>query len=91
MKPKKTARVLAALCLGVLYGLFKHFQNMRWLAHGRSAFLSDQAHRFDTTAQYHSTPSSVIAYLIVAAVVFGLYELASAGFSNLLPSSSVQE
>ena len=91
MKPYKTARVLAALCLGALFGLYKHFENMRWLAQGRSAFLSSQAHRFDTTVQYHSIPSSVIAYLILAGLVFGLYELAAAGFVNLLPGSSVEE
>ena len=91
MKPYKTARVFAALCLGALFGLYKHFENMRWLAEGRSAFLASQAHRFDTTTQYHSIPSSVIAYLILAGVVFGIYELAAVGFANLLPSSSVEE
>jgi hypothetical protein len=91
MKPYKTARVFAALFLGVLYGLFKHFQSMRWLAQGRSAFLSGQANVFDSTAKYHSIPSSVIAYLILAAVVFGVYELTAIGFANLLPASSAQE
>jgi hypothetical protein len=91
MKRTGTGRVLAILFLGVLRGVYTHFDQMRWLGRGRDAFLADQGHKFDRIAAYHSAPAMLVAGIILAVVTFGLYELIAAGISSILPPSTVEE
>jgi hypothetical protein len=86
-----TGRVLAVLFLGVLRGVYTHFDQMRWLGRGRDAFLADQGHKFDRIASYHSAPAMLVAGIILVAVAVGLYELIAAGITSILPASTVEE
>jgi hypothetical protein len=91
MKQYKTGRVLATLFLGVMFGIYKHFDQMRWLGRGRDAFLAHQRQLFDKFSQYHSSTGTLIAGVILAAVAIGLYELIAAGITHVLPPSTVEE
>ena len=91
MKQYKTGRMLAVLFLGMIFGIYRHFDQMRWLGRGREAYLLEQSHRFDRMVQYHTAPSMLIAGLIIAGVVFGLYELIAAGITRVLPPSTEEE
>ena len=91
MKQYKTGRVFAAIFLGLMYGLYTHYDHVKWLGRGREAFLANQSHRFDKFVQYHSVGFMVIACVILAAIVFGLYELIAAAITKALPPSTVEE
>ncbi|HEX9201267.1 MAG TPA: hypothetical protein VF865_17035 [Acidobacteriaceae bacterium] len=91
MKQYKTGRVLSALFLGIMFGIYRHFDEMRSLGGGREAYLVVQSHRFDRMVQYHSTGTMLIAGIILAGILFGLYELLAAGITMVLPPSTVEE
>ena len=91
MKESKMSRVVAAVFLGVLFGLYRHFQQTRLLAHGRDAYLADQGKFFDKVSQYHSSVTMLIAGVIIAAVVFGLYEAIAAAFGKFIRPVEVEE
>jgi hypothetical protein len=91
MKRTGTGRVLSVLFLGLMYGGYRHFDQMRWLARGRDAFLAEQGHRFDKIIEYHTVPTMLIAGVILAAITFGLYEVIAAGITRVLPPSTVEE
>jgi hypothetical protein len=91
MKQSKTGRVLAILFLGVLFGLYRHYQQMRALGLGRDGFLAEQGHYFDKISQYHSMATMLIAGVIVAAVTFGLYEVIAAAATKAIPPSEVED
>ena len=91
MKSSETGRVLATLFLGGMFGIYRHYQQMRQLGQGRAAFLADQSHYFDRIAQTHGLGSMLIAGVILAAVAVGLYELIAAGFSKIAGPSTVEE
>ena len=91
MKSSGTGRVLAAIFLGLIFGTYRHFQQMRWLARGRDAFLAGQGRNFDRTAQYHSAATMLIAGVILAAIAVGLYEVIAAGFTKAIPPTQVEE
>jgi hypothetical protein len=91
MRQSKAARIFAALFLGVLFGTYKHFQQLRWLAQGRDSYLVDQGRFFDKVAQYHSALTTLIAGVFLAAIVFGLYEGIAFVFSKLIRPVEVEE
>ena len=91
MEQYKTGRVFAAIFLGIMFGLYRHFDQVKWLGRGRDAFLLDQSHRFDKFIQFHSVGFMVIACVILAAIVFGLYEGLAAAITKALPPSTVEE
>ena len=91
MRQSKAARIFAALFLGVLFGTYKHFQQVRWLTQGRDSYLVDQGRFFDKVAQYHSALTMLIAGVILAAIVFGLYEGIAFVFSKLIRPVEVEE
>ncbi len=91
MKLYKTGKVLATVFLGVLFGLYKHFDQMRWLGRGREAFLARQNQLFDNISQHHGSAGMVVAGVILAAVSVGLYELIAAAITSALPLSTVEE
>ena len=91
MKRSYAPRVVAAIFLGVLVGLYRHFQQSRLLAAGRDSYLADQGRFFDKVAQYHSSATMLITGLILAAIVFGLYELVAAVFGKFIRPVEVEE
>lgn len=91
MRESKASRVIAAIFLGVLFGLYKHFQQTRWVAQGRDAYLADQSKLFDKIVQNHSSVTMLIAGVILAAVVFGLYEVIAAAFGKFVRPVEVEE
>jgi hypothetical protein len=85
-KLHKTARVLAVVFAGVLFGLYKHAQQVRWAGLGRQAFLADQSHQFDVgMAPPHGTFAMILAGIVLAGITFGIYELLAAGIALVLP------
>jgi len=91
MKTSGTGRVLAALFLGVMFGIYRHFQQMRALGRGRDAFLAQQGQYFDRITQLHSMGIMLIAGVILAAIAVGLYELIAAGFTKMVGPSTAEE
>jgi hypothetical protein len=91
MKQYKTGRVLATLFLGMIFGIYRHFDQMKWLGRGRDAYLVEHSHRFDKILQYHSAATMLIAGIILVAVAVGLYELIAAAITRALPPSTVEE
>src|ERR1035441_9334288 len=91
MKSSGTGKVLAVLFLGVLRGVYSHFNQMQWLGRGRDAYLADQGRRFDNFAAVHSAPAMFIAGIILVAISVGLYELIAAGFTKIIPPSTAEE
>jgi hypothetical protein len=92
MKRYRTGRVLAVLFLGVLFGVYKHFMQVRWATLGREAFLADQSRQFDKGMMPpHGELVTMVAGVILAAVAVGLYELLAAGITMVLPVSTVEE
>jgi hypothetical protein len=91
MKSSGTGRVLATLFLGVILGIFRHYQQMRQLARGRELFVAQQNLYFDRITQTHSLGFTIVAAVILAAIAVGLYELISAGFTKMAGPSTAEE
>jgi hypothetical protein len=91
MKRTGTGRVLSTLFIGVMFGIFRHYQQMRQLGRGRDRFLADENHYFDKISQYHGAGTMLIAGVILAVIAVGLYEVIAAGFTRVLPPSTVEE
>jgi hypothetical protein len=88
---KRTGRVLATLFLGVMFGIFRHYQQMRMLDQGRDGYLAEQSQYFDRILRLHSAAFTLIAGIILAVVAVGLYELIATGFTHVLPAGRVEE
>jgi hypothetical protein len=85
MQTKLLAKATAAAFLGVLLALYIQHDLLKWNALGRSAFLSYQNHRFDTSMAYPRSELSLVLHAIfLALVVTGLYELMVAGITKLI-------
>jgi hypothetical protein len=91
MKRTGTGRVLATIFIGVMFGIYRHVDELKWLQRGRDGFLAAQSSHFDRITQYHAMGTMLIAGVILAAVAVGVYELIAAGFTRLLPLSTVEE
>ena len=91
MKQYKTGRVLATLLLGAIFGLYKHYTQMRWVMRGKDAFLADQATRSTSLRPTTRTTTMLIAGIILVALGVGLYELIAAGITRMLPPSTIEE
>jgi hypothetical protein len=91
MTSSKTGRVLATLFLGVLFGLYRHYVQMRELALGRDGFLAGQGRYFDKISQYHSMPTMLIAGVILAVVAVSLYEVIAVAATKAIPPSEVED
>jgi hypothetical protein len=91
MKSSGTGRALAAVFLGVMFGIYRHFLQMRQLAEGRTSFLASESHYFDRITQTHSLGLMLIAGVILAAIAIVLYEVIAAGFTKMIPPSQVEE
>jgi hypothetical protein len=73
-----------------MFGIYRHYQQLRELALGREAFLAEQSHYFDRITRLHSLGFMLIAGVILAIVAVGLYELIAGGFTKMLPPSSAE-
>ena len=91
MKRTGSGRVLATVFLGVMFGVYRHVDEIRWMQRGRDAYMAVQSQRFERITQYHSFVSMLVAGVIVATIAVGLYELIAAGFARMLPPSTVEE
>jgi len=91
MTQSKTGRVLAAMSLGVAFGLYRHYVQMRQLQLGRVGFLAQQSQYFDRITRLHSALFMLIAGVILAGIAVGLYELFAAAFTKAIPPSQVEE
>ena len=83
--------MLAVLFIGVIGGIVEHYRQLRLLASGREAFLAAQSLRFDKVVNTHSAPAMMVAWVILAALAAGVYELIAAGFTRLIPPSEIEE
>ena len=79
------------MSLGVAFGLYRHFVQMRALQLGREGFLAQQIHYFDRITQTHSLGVMLVAGVILAAIAVGLYEVIAAGFTKMVGPSTAAE
>ena len=91
MRQSKMPRVLAAIFLGMLFGAYRHFLQLKWLSLGRDGFLADQGRTFDQITKNHSAAVTLVAGVILAAVAVGLYEGIALGFARAMPPVEVEE
>ena len=91
MKQSKTGRVLAGMSLGLAFGLYRHYVQMRDLSLGREGYLAQESRYFDLITRTHSVVFMLIAGLIIAAIAFGLYEVIAAAFTKAIPPTDVEE
>jgi hypothetical protein len=91
MKQSGTGKLLAIALLGVVYGLFRHTQQMKWVGRGREAYLADQSGHFDKLVQYHALGSTLIACVILVALAAALYEVTAWGLTKMIPPSTIEE
>jgi hypothetical protein len=91
MRQSNMPRVLAAIFLGLIFGAYRHFQQVRELSSGRDGYLADQSRYFDRITQMHSTAFMLIAGVILACVAVALYEGLVFGFGKLIPAVEVEE
>ena len=91
MKSSGTGRVLATLFIGLMFGIYRHYQQMRQLGQGRAAFLADESHYFDRITQTHGLFFMLIAGVILAVIAVGLYEVIAAGFTKMVGPSTAEE
>lgn len=83
------ARALAILLLGIVFASYINHDRQKWRRLGRDAYAAHEMERFDRLM----TPTvpaaaTAIGAIIVAAFVFGLYELVVLGLSAILKSSA---
>ena len=91
MKRTGTGRVLAALFLGMMFGSYIHFTQMKSIGRGRELFLAAQNQWFDRVVQHHSALSMLAAGMILAAIAVAMYELIAAAITRVLPPGMAEE
>ncbi len=91
MRRTGTGKVLSTLLLGMLFGIYRHVDQVKWVQRGRDAYLAVQSQHFQQISQYHSGATMMIAGVILAVVAVALYEGIAAGFARVLPPSTVEE
>jgi hypothetical protein len=91
MKQSGTGKLLAIALLGVVFGVYRHIQQTKWLGRGREAYLADQNGHFDKIVQYHSMGSTLVACVILVAIGVALYELTAWGLTKVIPPSTIEE
>ncbi|HEY1424699.1 MAG TPA: hypothetical protein VGF20_14695 [Candidatus Acidoferrum sp.] len=96
MNPRPVGRILATLLLGTVFGLYIHADNKKWSQLGRQAYIDHQLEDFDSNkATPQSKPVLMLGAMIVAAILFGAYELIALAFAaifkSLFPASATQQ
>ena len=74
MKNRIIARVIVAAVFAILFGMFMYADYHRWHVHGKDAFLTHEASRFD---KYMAHPSIFMGFggALVACFVIAVYEV----------------
>jgi hypothetical protein len=90
-KRNVSGRVLSAVFLGIMFGLYRHVEQANYLQLGRDAYLAVQSRHFEKMSEYPSVGYMLLACVLLAAAVFGLYELIAAGIARVLPPSTAEE
>ena len=90
------SRIAAMLLIGVVFAVYTHGENKKWGLLGRQAYIDNELADFDSNMVKPELGSGmIIAGCVVAAAVFGLYELVAFVFSELfkrmLPSDTNQQ
>jgi len=84
MKREPLGRLVAAVLMGALSGLWVHHDYIKWSTSGREAFIAHERVRFDRfMLSPHPTIVTVVEYIFLMLVSLGTYELLAAGFSRL--------
>jgi len=81
-------RILTIASIGGLGNLWLRHHQLETVNLGRAAFLAQQATRFDRMEAPQKVWVTLIAGIIIATVIFGLYELLVFGASKLLSNVS---
>jgi len=83
------ARVLAILLLGVVFASYIQHDQQKWRRLGRDAYVAHEMERYDRlTKPGIPAAATAIGAVIVAALVFGLYELVVLGLTAILKSAA---
>jgi hypothetical protein len=84
--------VLTILVLGILGGVIVHFEDVRWAARGRGAFLANRMQsaslRFDRIMLHHSLFAHVIGVIAELTLAALIYESLVAAFTAILSAST---
>jgi hypothetical protein len=88
MKPFLWPRILTIASIGGLGNLWLRHHQIETFNLGRAAFLAQQVTRFDRMGAPQKVWATLIAGIIIATVIFGLYELLVFGASKLLANVS---
>ncbi|HME11504.1 MAG TPA: hypothetical protein VKF79_01485 [Candidatus Acidoferrum sp.] len=86
MNIQSNSRIAAAAIMGWLFTLYVQHDYAKWRIAGRDAFLSYQANRYDTK-MFGPHASSVIAFIVLAVIIFGVYEVAAAVVYKILAAT----
>jgi hypothetical protein len=70
MKPRVIGRIISAIILAVLFGLYMHHDYVVRGQMGRDVFLAKQAARFD---RHFANPDPVVVQLIATVILFGIF------------------
>jgi hypothetical protein len=77
-------RILSIASIGTLGGLWFRYRDLQTAHLERAAYLAEQAAHFERMQKPHYIWAWIIAGLIVAGILFGLYELLVFAASKLL-------
>ena len=80
-------RVIAAVLIGILIGIYRYHDYATWNGRGRDAFISHQLQRFDRYMLHPHFVSALITTVMAYGLFLGLYELIVAGVSKIAPDS----
>ena len=73
---RRTARLIAIVCIGMAMGVGAYFSEARKRVAGREAFLAAQAQRFDRyVSKRHELVPEVFTGVVLAGTAVGAYEL----------------
>jgi len=85
----QTHKLVSALLIGFLYGLYLHHTYVKWHRLGRAAFLEHEGQRFDRyMAIVSPTITSVFGAVIVLLVVVSIYELIALGLQKFIGTTA---
>ena len=70
MKSQVISRIVSAIFIAVLFGLYMHHDYVVRGQMGRDAYLAKQAARFD---RHFANPDPVVVQLIAAVILFGIF------------------
>ena len=92
MKTSGAGRVLAAVFIGVIGGIYLRFHDARVLAMGRQGATEAYGRTFDRLAANHAgSLGTIVAGLVLSIAGYGLYEMIAAGFTRLMSPSEAEE